>query len=66
MDEFNKNILFHKKFGFYLQNLILLKYDELNQIEYYSNYNKIDIYKYDIQKEEWTFIWDGIQKLNIV
>ncbi len=68
MDEFNKNILFHKKFGFYLQNLILLKYDELNQIEYYSNYNKIDIYKYDINNNLWSFIKDGVKdlKLNII
>lgn len=58
---------FHKKFGFYLQNLILIKNDTLNNIEYYSNYNKIDVYvyKYDVTKYdvtnsseagEWTFI----------
>ena len=41
---------FHKKFGFYLQNLILIKNDKLNNIEYYSNYNKIDVYKYDVYK----------------
>lgn len=64
MEEMDKSILFHKKFGFYLQNLILLKKDNLHKFEYYSNHNKIDIYKYDIQKEEWTFIWDGAKYLD--
>ncbi len=66
MEEIDKSILFHKKFGFYLQNLLLLKHDSLNNIEYYSNYNKIDLYKYDILKKEWSFIYNGIQKLNIM
>lgn len=66
MEDFDKNILFHKKFGFYLQNLLLIKYDELDKIIYYSNDNKIDLYKYDMNNNEWTFIWDGMKKLNII
>lgn len=68
MDKMDKIHSFHKKFGFYLQNLILIKNDKLNNIEYYSNYNKIDVYvyKYDVydvydthiprEAGEWTFI----------
>ena len=62
----DKNELFHKKFGFYLQNLFLVRNDEINNILYYSNYNKIDLYKYDMNNNEWTFICNGIQKLNII
>ncbi len=64
MDKSNiKNFLFHKKFGFYLHNLLLLKHDELNNIIYYSNYNKIDLYQYDVNKELWSFIPNGVEKI---
>ncbi len=59
----DKGILFHKKFGFYLQNLIFIHHDTINHIEYYSNYNKIDLYKFDIQNHEWSFIYDGVKKI---
>ncbi len=61
--EIEKRNAFYKKFKFYLDNLILLQIN--NDIHYYSNHNKIDLYKYDVNNNEWTFIWDGVRKLNI-
>ncbi len=61
--EIEKRNAFYKKFKFYLDNLILLQIN--NDIHYYSNHNKIDLYRYDVNNNEWTFIWDGVRKLNI-
>ncbi len=54
---------FHKKFGIYLDNLILIKHNLINNIIYYSNYNKIDLYQYDINKQIWSFIPNGVKEL---
>ncbi len=61
--EIEKRNAFYKKFKFYLDNLILLQIN--NDIHYYSNHNKIDLYRYNVNNNEWTFIWDGVRKLNI-
>jgi hypothetical protein len=63
--EINKKNLFHKKFGFYLDNLILLNHDTIDNIQYYTNYNKIDLYKYNINKNEWFFICNGVKELEL-
>lgn len=61
--EIMKNNLFHKKFGFYLDTLLFLHFDESNNIMYYSNYNKIDLYKYEINDKLWSFIPNGVISL---
>ncbi len=63
--EIDKRNAFYKKFGFYLDHLILLDINKNNNIHYYSNHNKIDLYRYDVNNNEWTFIWDGVKKLNL-
>lgn len=60
-EEIIKNNLFHKKFGIYLDSLLFLQYNELNNIMYYSNYNKIDLYKYEINDKLWSFIPNGVK-----
>lgn len=64
-EEIIKNNLFHKKFGIYLDNLLFIHFNETNNIIYYSNYNKIDLYKYEINDRIWSFIPDGIKELNL-
>ncbi len=63
-DEIVKNNLFHKKFGIYLDSLVFLQYDELNNIMYYSNHNKIDLYKYEVNDKLWFFIPNGVKDLS--
>ncbi len=61
----DKEKLFHKKFGFYLNNLLFIQNDTTCHIEYYTNYNKIDLYQYDITNKIWTFIRDGVKDLEL-
>ncbi len=61
----DKEKLFHKKFGFYLHNLIFIQNNKRDQIEYYTNYNKIDLYQYDITNQIWTFIPYGVKDLEL-
>ncbi len=74
----DKKFLFLKKFGFHLDNLIPISLhleSEINQNiikniqkshdsnDYYTNYNKIDLYAYSYQDQSWNFIKDGVQMI---
>jgi hypothetical protein len=74
----DKRFLFLKSFGFRLDDLIPLSLHFENEInesiiknikksndlkDYYTNYNKIDIYVYSHEDQSWKFIPNGINMI---
>ncbi len=74
----DKRSLFLKRFGFQLHNLIPISLhleSEINESifkniiksrdfkDYYTNYNKIDLYIYSHEDQSWIFLKDGVQIL---
>ncbi len=68
-----KRDLFIKKFGFQLDDLLPISLYHDNEIkysitkspdayDYYTNYNKIDLYIYSYKSDSWSFIANGVKK----